>query len=106
DPGKVNAELLRKPADLPQMLYIAMGVETCLARTSTRLNQAFAFVETQRLRMHVNQLRSYADDVERLVLVDAFTLLFLLELIVSHLPLHPTRTFRVRLARAHAEDRV
>jgi len=69
-PGQVHAEFLRQAPDLAQLLDVSLRIEPRLARAAAWFYQALTLVQAQRLRMHVDEFGSHADDVEGLVLVD------------------------------------
>ena len=60
---QVHAEFLGEPPDLAQVLDIALAVKPGLAAAAPGPDQALAFVEAQRLRVHVHQFRRHRNDV-------------------------------------------
>ena len=63
DSGKVHAEFLGQAANLAQVFDIALRIQPRFAARASRSNQAFAFVQSQRLRVHVHEFCRDRDHV-------------------------------------------
>ena len=66
DAGEVHAEVARQREDRFELLQVLFGVEARVAVGARRLEQSFALVEAERLRVDVVLLRHRADHVVRL----------------------------------------
>src|SRR5688572_30605436 len=66
DPGEVDAEISRQREDRLELLEVFFRIQPRIAVGTRRLQQPFALVEAQRLRMDVVLLRHGADHVIRL----------------------------------------
>src|ERR1051325_5985941 len=63
NPREIHAEVARQRQDQLEPLEIRVCIETCVALRSRRLQQAFTFVESERLRMNAILIRYGADRV-------------------------------------------
>jgi hypothetical protein len=67
DTGKVDAEFLGQAPNFAQVFNVAFGIQAGFAARAVRTDQAFAFVQTQGLWVHVHEFCRHGDHVYRAI---------------------------------------
>ena len=65
DASEVHAEFLGQAADLAQVVDVALAVQARLAAGAAGTDQALAFVQPQRLGVHIHQFCGHGNHVHR-----------------------------------------